>query len=180
MHGAAFAYVVENAPNPPGDVLDVGGRDINGSLRYELGDATSWTVVDLVEAPDVDIVGDVRELGLVDVADVVLCIEVLEHSDSWAEILEACATACRPGGQIIVTAAGPARSPHSAIDGGELRKGEHYANIDPADLAAAIEKLPAVDGYELDELGADVRATIQIAVPAKAPRKPRKATAKKR
>jgi len=36
-----------------------------------------------------------------------------------------------PGGMFVMTAAGPGRAPHSAVDGKGLQPGEHYANIDP-------------------------------------------------
>jgi len=38
------------------------------------------------------------------------------------------------GGVLIVTTASPARAPHSAIDGGALRPGEHYAGVSEDDL----------------------------------------------
>ena len=156
MHSEAFAYVVQHAPRPPGDVLDVGGRDINGTLRHELGDATSWTVVDLVEAPDVDVVGDICALGLAGVADLVLCLEVLEHARQWRAVIRACVAACRPGGTVLITCAGPGRSPHSADDGGPLRTGEWYRNISTDELFDVMTDF----GLEVftDELGPDSRA----------------------
>jgi hypothetical protein len=39
---------------------------------------------------------------------------------------------------LILTCAGPGRPPHSGVDGGPLRPGEHYANPDPADLYACL------------------------------------------
>jgi hypothetical protein len=41
-----------------------------------------------------------------------------------------------PGGRLVVTAAAPPRAPHSAVDGGPLRPGEHYRNVDPDALGA--------------------------------------------
>lgn len=170
MHTEALEYVAAHAPSGAVDVLDVGGRNINGTPRGRFH-AKSWTVVDLHEADDVDVVGDITELGLVDVADVVLCLEVLEHTPAWREVVAACLTACRPGGRVIVTAAGQGREPHSAIDGEQLRKGEHYENIDPDELGAELAR--HLSDVTIDVLGPDVRAVVDLPK-AKKPRSPRK------
>lgn len=181
MHGEAMQFVAAHAPRHAVDVLDVGGRDINGTPRGVFA-AKTWTTVDLIDAADVDLVGDICTMGLVDVADVVLCLEVLEHTEAWRDVLAACVAACRPGGRVIVTAAGPGRTPHSALDGAALRDDEFYENIDPAELGEVLAELTGVD-VAVDELGHDVRAAVDL--PAKkptakkAPAKPRKATAKK-
>lgn len=138
MHGAAMAYVEANRPDVAGDVLDVGGRDINGSPRHLFADATTYLVVDPQEGPNVDLVADIVGLGLEDFADTVLCLEVLEHAENWRGIVAACATACRPGGRVIVTCAGPGRAPHSAVDGGPVRPDEWYRNVGSDELAEAM------------------------------------------
>ena len=133
MHPAVVDFVTEHSTGRPVDLLDVGGRDINGKVAH-LFPSAARTVVDLHDAPDVDIVGDICTLGLVEVADVVLCLEVLEHVENWRDIVTACANACRPGGLVLVTCAGPGRGEHSAIDGGPLRAGEWYGNITADEL----------------------------------------------
>ena len=162
MHGAAYQYVVDHRPSDPGDVLDVGGRNINGSVRGVLHtEGHAYTVVDLVDGADVDVVGDICELGLVDVADTVVCLEVLEHTEAWPDVVAACVAACRPGGTVIFTAAGPTRAAHSAFDGGELRDGEHYENIAVDALDGVLAGLD-VAGYEIDVIGDDIRAVLQL------------------
>ena len=138
MHGAAMAYVESNLPAVAGDVLDVGGRDINGSPRDLFPDAATFVVIDPQEGPNVDIVADFTTLGLEDFADTVLCLEVLEHAENWRGIVAACAAARRPGGTVIVTCAGPGRAPHSAVDGGPVRPGEWYRNVGSDELAEAM------------------------------------------
>lgn len=138
MHGAVLDYVAANLPATAGDVLDVGGRDINGSPRGLFPDAVTFMVVDPQEGPNVDIVADFTTLGLEDFADTVLCLEVLEHAENWRGIVAACAAACRPGGTVIVTCAGPGRAPHSAVDGGGVRDGEWYRNVGSDELAEAM------------------------------------------
>ena len=72
MHPAVAEFVAANRPDRPGDVWEVGSRNINGTVRHLFGDADSWTGVDLIDGPDVDIVGDICDLGVEDVADLVV------------------------------------------------------------------------------------------------------------
>lgn len=136
MHDAALAYVNRFASSDPIDVLEFGSRDINGSPRRLWPNAT-WFGVDVVDGPGVDEVADAATWSG-DPADVVVCCEVFEHTDCWREIVANMAAHTRPGGRVIVTAAGPDRLPHSAVDGGPLRDGEFYANVHPAELLEAL------------------------------------------
>lgn len=161
MHQAVLEFVAARRPDTVGAVLDVGGRDINGSPRQILADATSWLSVDLIDGPGVDIVGDIVALDMVDVADTVVCLEVLEHAENWPDIVAACVTACRPGGRVLLTAAGPSRVPHSAFDGGPLHPGEHYENITVRALTKALKTAGAV-GLTVVEVGDDIQAWVDI------------------
>ena len=138
MHSAVATFVDQFRPADVGSVLDVGGRDVNGSVRRFFGDA-DWLSVDLMDGPDVDIVGDITEVEFERQLDVVLSLEVLEHAENWAGIVAACADACADGGTVLVTCAGPGRGEHSAVDGGALRAGEWYRNVDCDELRAALE-----------------------------------------
>lgn len=135
MHTEALRWVERCAPMIPGHVLDVGGRDVNGTPKHLFELATSYRVSDLRPGLNVDIVGDICELGLEAIADTVLCLEVLEHAENWPDIVTACVRALRPGGCLIVTCAGPGRPEHSAVDGGPLHDGEWYGNVSCGDLA---------------------------------------------
>jgi SAM-dependent methyltransferase len=154
MHAAAMEWVRTYAPGEPVSVIDIGGRDVNGTVRH-LFDATSYVSVDLFPGSCVDIVADFVDV-LLDPVDVVICCEVAEHAENWAQIIEHAAESLRPGGRLIFTAAGPSRAPHSATDGGQVRPGEWYSNIHPAELAAVLSRHFA--RHDIDELGTDVRA----------------------
>lgn len=156
MHQAVLDFVAEHRPDTATAVLDIGGRDINGTPRQIFADAETYTSVDLHPGPGVDIAGDIRDLGLTDIADVVLCLEVLEHAEPWRAIVAAAVTACEPGGTILITCAGPARTPHSAVDGGPLRDGEYYANITADELSQALAAAGVTSMVQ--ELGADIQA----------------------
>jgi hypothetical protein len=64
----------------------------------------------------------------------VVSTETLEHMETPADLLASAHRALRSGGMLLITAAAPPRKPHRC-DGseGDLH-GEHYANIDPAEL----------------------------------------------
>lgn len=159
MHGAAFLWVLDHAPDSPGHVLDIGGRDVNGSPRAAIPGAMSWTTLDIAPGPGVDIVTDASTWTPDRTYDLVLCLEVFEHTDTWPDILKTIRTALSPSGYAILTMAGPGRAPHSAIDGQAVRPGEHYANVHP-DVLADKAGLAGFAHVHVDVLGADVRAVI--------------------
>jgi hypothetical protein len=111
----------------PGLVVEIGGKDINGSVRPLFGEP--YVAVDVRPGPGVDVVADGATYRPELSAAMVVCCEVLEHTPDGAAI---CANACamlEPGGVFFLTAAGEGRAPHSAVDGGPLPEGEFYANV---------------------------------------------------
>lgn len=154
MTPEALAWARRWVPDRQVTVIDVGGRDINGSAR-SLFQASSYLSVDLHPGPGVDLVQDFTTYQG-DTVDVVVCMETAEHTEAWPQILENAAKHLDHGGLLIFTAAGPGWPPHSAADGGPLHPGEHYENIDPADLQAELERHFA--RCEVDVDGNAVRA----------------------
>lgn len=160
MHDAAMQWIAKYATAEPVTVLDIGGRDVNGSPQ-QLFPAAAYTVLDIRPGDDVDIVADAATWDPGGQAwDLVICAETFEHTASWRAICRTAYAACAPGGRLIVTTAAPGRPPHSAVDGEfRLLPGEHYANIRPAEL----ERVLAEAGWSevvVDVLPspADVRA----------------------
>lgn len=148
----------------PGRALDLGGRDVNGSVR-DYWPAMTWTGADLYEGPGVDLVGDCRELVTTDRYELVICTEVLEHVYGWGNLV---ATAWRllvPGGLFIATAAGPRRRPHHYNGGGPPHPGEWYRNVHPDELRTVLTAcgfLP-YGGQLVDSTGHDVRCAVRRA-----------------
>jgi hypothetical protein len=139
VHAEAYDWVARLATDQPVSVLDLGGFDVNGTPRALFPNADPYIVLDIMDGPNVDIIADAalwtpdRECG------VILTTEVFEHTPVWPQICETAYAACEPGGLFIATMAGPGRAPHSAVDGGPLRPGEHYENVDPAELRRVLE-----------------------------------------
>jgi methyltransferase family protein len=143
MHPQAHDFVAQHArPSPGLRVLDIGGQNMNGTVRG-LFPGAEYLSLDIADGPGVDIVADAAEwepswVQDSDGFDVVVCCEVFEHTPYWQGILQTAHDALRPGGLLIATMAGPGRPEHSGRQAtGGPAEGEHYANIDPGDLGAA-------------------------------------------
>lgn len=160
MHAEAYRWVAEHAPRGAVSVLDIGGRNINGTVRSLFPAADPYVALDVAPGPEVDIVVDAATWTPDRQYDVVVCCEVFEHTPGWRAICGTAYRACAPGGVVIATMAGPGRPPHSAVDGGgQLHPGEHYANVHPDDLRAVLHDLGWVEvTVDQQHRPADVRA----------------------
>lgn len=157
MHAHAYAFVahaVEVLGAAPTRVIELGARDVNGSIRPLFTTAEVYVGVDVAPGPAVDLVADAATLTRDQVVpvdgplfDVAVCCEVFEHAERWPDILARMVDLVRPGGGVIVTCATTGRAPHSAVDGGTLRADEYYANVTPEALAAVMAGLPLVEGH---------------------------------
>lgn len=136
--------------------LDVGGADVNGSVRDQLPDVT-WIGLDIEPAPGVEIVADAATWrlgtdgipgGLLPTAecfwgfDIVIATELFEHAQRWPEIIQTMALALRKGGPeiLIATCASTGRPPHGARGEWGVPEGQYYGNVAPDDLRAELEK----------------------------------------
>lgn len=167
MHTEAYDFVAHvvatTSAGKASRVLDVGGRDVNGTVRPLFESAEAYHVLDIRPGPNVNIVADASMWEPVrGWYDVAVCTETFEHTRVWPAMVRMMARAVRPGGIVIVTAACDPRLPHSAVDGCDLRPGEHYENVHPARLVSvmsealgtqseAVVHLPRGDVYALGE-----------------------------
>jgi hypothetical protein len=135
VHPEAFAWVAARATSETVEVLDIGGRNINGGVRGLFPNAARYVAVDIREGDGVDVVADAASWVPDQEYDVVVSTETFEHTAVWPDICLTAYKACRTGGRLILTMAGPGRAVHSAIDGGpSLHPDEHYGNVEPDDL----------------------------------------------
>lgn len=159
MHSEAFEYVERFRSNAELDVLDIGGRNVNGTVR-DLFPNADYTALDILPGEGVDIVANAATWSPDRTYDLIVCTEVFEHTEEWSQILKVAAAACKPSGRIILTMAGPGRPEHSAIDGGPMRPGEHYGNVAPEDLEVGLLAAGWTDvEVEYRPSPADTRAT---------------------
>lgn len=141
MHAQAAAWLeqmVKKFDLASASVLDLGGREVYHTHIHGLFD-NPVTVLDIRPDEGVDIVADAATWTPTDQWDVVLCTEVFEHTPAWPDIIRTAHQALRPGGTALFTCARDDRPPHSAIDGGDLRPGEYYANLTDKALTEVLQ-----------------------------------------
>lgn len=130
MHTEAHEWIAQYGTLEPVDVLDLGGRDVNGNPYDIWPNAKRYIVLDILDGPAVDIVADAGTWEPDQEYDVVVCAETFEHTYNWPSICRTAYKALRPGGTFIVTCAGPGRHIHSGVDGQlRLLPYEQYANV---------------------------------------------------
>lgn len=157
MHAEAYEWVRRYATADPLDVLDIGGRNINGTALDHFPNAVR-TVLDIAPGKGVDVVADAASWVPPRAYDVVLCCEVFEHTMVWPDIVATAFKALAPGGVFIVTCAGPGRFHHSAVDGGRrMFPGEWYRNVSTDELGQVLDACGFVD-VVLDSFGEDTRS----------------------
>lgn len=137
MHHQAYHWMRRTLAILPDrqSVLEIGSKDVNGTIRPLLGKVARYTGIDIVEGAGVDIVADAATFRTDERFDTVVCMEVLEHTDKGREICRTAYHHLSEGGVLLVTAATDGREPHSAVDGGPLREGEYYQNVKRSDLS---------------------------------------------
>lgn len=149
MHAEALGFIrtAIRKYGPFDTVVDIGGRDINGSPR-SLFMRAQYTSVDLEPGPGVDVVADAQLWRPPQRVDAAICAEVAEHCPEPQRLITACWEFLNRGGLLIFTAASDGRPAHSAVDGGPLRAGEHYRNIGTKDLQ---EWLGPFESFEIQQ-----------------------------
>lgn len=160
MHDAAYAYVAATVDlfdlHTARTVLDLGGRNVNGTTRPLFADTTTYVVVDLADAANVNVVADAADVDLGVTFDAVVSTELLEHTDRAAEIVATAYRHLEPGGMFIATMAGPGRAPHGASGESAPPPGEWYRNVEPDELTEWIIAA-GFHEFEVDTSGTDLR-----------------------
>lgn len=164
MHPHAAEYLSEAIREhlrPGASVVEFGSYNVNGSVREFSGvsDAGVYVGIDMRDGPGVDHVLRAEEFDGQEGYDVVLCAEMLEHASDPEGVIRAAHRSLRSGGVLILTAAGPERTPHNnSGDHDAFAPGEHYGNIDPEDLRSWLEDWEVLNLEHHPDYG-DVRAT---------------------
>jgi len=91
-------------------VLDIGGADINGSVKY-LFRGCRYAVIDIWDGPGVDYVGSVSDLSNYQYGTV-CCLEVAEHDQDYPVTIMEGIKRLKPGGLFLFTCASERRAEH--------------------------------------------------------------------
>jgi SAM-dependent methyltransferase len=165
MHKAAWDYVAEqvtdhNLDQPGFVVLDLGGRNVNGTTRELFPNVAQYLALDMNAGRGVDIVADAATAQLDDRFDVIVSTELLEHAEHADQIVANAHRHLRPRGWFVATMAGPRRRPHGASGEPSPPPGEFYRNIYPSALSRWLGDA-GFEWFQVNELGADVRCIAQ-------------------
>lgn len=163
MHHAVLEYVSTQfyawkvtQPESKLKVLEFGSLDINGSVRSILQHhAEQYLGIDMQAGPGVDLICDASTYKSTTEYDVVVCVEVFEHTPHWRHIILNAHKHLRFGGIFIATMAGEGRPPHSAIDENPIREWEYYDNVGAWELKRAMR---VFSQYNVSTQGTDIRA----------------------
>jgi SAM-dependent methyltransferase len=116
MHRAVKNFCLSMKETFPGfffdkDVLDCGSIDINGNNRY-LFDNCSYTGIDIIPGKNVDHVSYTHDFKSAIFFDVIISTEMLEHDRFYKKSLQQMYQLLKPGGLLLITAAGTNRPMH--------------------------------------------------------------------
>jgi len=132
VRGAVQALDVQGAR-----VLEIGSRNVNGSVRPLFAGCAAYVGIDVRDGPGVDFVSSAEDYDGKGAFDICVSTETMEHMKAPQALIECAKRALKTGGILILTAAGPSRAPHG-IDGGDVGR-EPYKNIEPARLRAWLD-----------------------------------------
>lgn len=140
MHPSAYQFVVKALVSEGvrgKDVVEIGSLDVNAStqglsVRALCDGASSYYGIDARDGPGVDAAISAAAYDGRGAYDIAITTEALEHCPEPETIIDCARRALKPGGLLIITAAGPLRTPHGC-DGGAVGE-EFYQNVDPAAL----------------------------------------------
>lgn len=140
------------------DILDCGSLDINGNNRY-LFDKSNYFGIDIVEGRNVDLVTRVHDFITKKLFDCVISTEMLEHDEYFADSLNAMFNLIKPGGMLLITAAGYGRKEHGTHghnpNDSPLTR-DYYHNVDVTMLIQGLD-LTKFSCYTISYFKTDIR-----------------------
>jgi SAM-dependent methyltransferase len=135
MHIAAFQHVMRTLIGTGikgARVLEIGSLDVNSSEQgLSIRDLCEWAAVyigiDERAGESVDIVSSAADYTPTATFTIAISTEAMEHTPDPRSILDCAWRSLTPGGLLVLTCAGPGRTPHGC-SGGAVGD-EYYKNV---------------------------------------------------
>ena len=140
------------------NVLDCGSLDINGNNRW-IFNQCSYYGIDIAQGPNVDEVTRIHEFKPRILFDTVISTEMLEHDRYFADSLNAMFEFTRPGGLLLITAAGFGRKEHGTSEVNphdSPMTPDYYCNISVSMLLQGLD-LTKFSWYTISFVKTDIR-----------------------
>lgn len=146
MHKQVIRYIEKVKAELPSyfvnvDVLDCGSLDINGNNR-RFFENSNYFGIDIVQGKNVDHVTRVHEFNPGKQFDVVISTEMLEHDEFWDLSINRMFELLKPGGLLLITAAGFGRPEHGTTEhhpNDSPMTHNYYRNIHPSMLSLGLD-----------------------------------------
>lgn len=143
-----------------GWTLEIGSRNINGSIRHLFEKQDKYLGIDLSHAPYVDLVCHAADLPLFfnHLFDCVISVEALEHDALWERTLDRVHRLLRPDGLCILTCAGPKRKEHGTRQSAPMDSPDtldHYRNLTREDMLNALNVQETFKSYSISYMRDD-------------------------
>ena len=163
MHKAVTSFIQDIKAKHPeffrfSTVLDCGSLDINGSNRPFFADS-HYTGIDIVDGKNVDYVTRVHEFNPQKLFHVVISTEMLEHDEYLSRSLARMFELLKPGGLLIITAAGFGRAEHGTVDHhpkDSPMTHNHYQNVEPEQFLTNLP-LHEFRAWAISQVDTDIR-----------------------
>lgn len=147
-------------------VVEFGAQDVNGTVRQRFA-AARYVGVDVAVCDSVTVTCLAHEyMHSGDIPDVVVSTEMLEHDPFWIMSLQKMVSLLKPGGLLLVTAAGPGRPEHgtsvaypesSPVTVAANGWSRYYRNLSSAEIEFAIRPSEVFDEFVMMVGGADIQ-----------------------
>jgi SAM-dependent methyltransferase len=140
------------------NVLEVGSLDINGSVR-QFFTRCNYTGIDITKGPGVDIVSPVHQYHPSELFDTIISTEMLEHDIHMKKSLKQMVDLLKPGGLLLITAAGYGRPEHgttASSPGSSPATNDYYCNVTAKMLTSALP-LESFSQWDISYINHDIR-----------------------
>ena len=132
-------FYINNKFKKDVDILEIGSFDVNGNMRNLFNFCKTYTGLDLVNGPNVDIVMNGSDIDRLNKKfDIVISCECFEHAKNWNIIFEKMCKVANDNSFVIFSVASKGRIEHGTERSGNWQSpgnnDDYYLNLDKKDF----------------------------------------------